>query len=131
MGAYRPATGYGQNPLVASNLRNFQCPCMSGRKVKKCCGRIIYIPEKYLADLGAWARDINQGISQFTSTKLKNMLREYREADQQNLIINQGAENDIDVQKGESVFQAGEGERPQPDDSLPAKNRDDRERAND
>lgn len=93
MGAYRPSAGYGQNPLAASNLRNFQCPCMSGKKVKKCCGRIIYIPVKYLDGLRDWASKINQGISEFSAAKLKEMLREYREANQENLIINEGEAN--------------------------------------
>jgi len=28
-----------ENPLRHSRLRNLPCPCQSGKKAKKCCGR--------------------------------------------------------------------------------------------
>ena len=89
MGAYRPSKGYGANPLFHGKLRNFFCPCGSQQKVKKCCGRIMYIPQKYIEGLSEWAAQIQQGETEYGRERLKQLMAEYRAANQQNLIINQ------------------------------------------
>jgi hypothetical protein len=46
-----PAEGCVANPLHQGILRNKGCPCLSGRKVKKCCGQHPFIDGEYLQKL--------------------------------------------------------------------------------
>lgn len=50
-----PRIGFSSNPLADKQYRNLKCICESGKKVKKCCGRFIYVPRKY-------AEMYNEGI---------------------------------------------------------------------
>lgn len=43
-----PSEGHASNPLRASKYSNLPCVCESGKKVKKCCGKDLYVP-KFLA----------------------------------------------------------------------------------
>lgn len=44
--AYMPKSGYVSNPLGKGRFRNHECICGSTKKVKKCCGRSMYMEEK-------------------------------------------------------------------------------------
>lgn len=50
-----PRAGFLSNPLADKRYRNLKCICESEKKVKKCCGRFIYVPTKY-------AEMYNEGI---------------------------------------------------------------------
>jgi uncharacterized protein YecA (UPF0149 family) len=41
---YAPVPGYAFNPLRGKH-RNTPCPCGSGQKAKRCCGRFPVLPE--------------------------------------------------------------------------------------
>ena len=43
-----PSEDHTSNPLRASKYSNLSCVCDSGKKVKKCCGKDLYVP-KFLA----------------------------------------------------------------------------------
>jgi hypothetical protein len=43
--------GYVENPFRQGKIRNKFCPCMSGKKVKVCCGDALYIDKEYLDSL--------------------------------------------------------------------------------
>ena len=43
---HKPKPGYTLNPMRKLN-RNVTCLCISGKKVKKCCGRPLYVENEY------------------------------------------------------------------------------------
>ena len=89
MGAYRPSKGYSSNPLVNSKLRNFKCPCGSGNKVKKCCGRVIYIPSDLVTPIETWAENVTRCLIDESPASLRALMAEYAAKNQSNLIINE------------------------------------------
>lgn len=47
-------TTHGWNPINVGKVRNFECPCGSGKKVKKCHGQIRIVDkdsEKYFKEV--------------------------------------------------------------------------------
>lgn len=60
MAYIKPAKGNKRNPIYGAK-RNAFCPCISGKKVKKCCGRFLYIKdetyEKIIAHLDKIPKD--------------------------------------------------------------------------
>ena len=43
------------NPIGGSDFRNLPCPCLSGEKIKNCCGRSRYVEE-------SWAKSLVAGV---------------------------------------------------------------------
>ena len=84
-----PASGYSQNPLCNSKIRNFSCPCGSQKKIKKCCGRVNYIPDEYREPLASWVDQVEQAMGDDSPMELRAMLKEYAEKNQNELVINQ------------------------------------------
>lgn len=57
--------GYQKNPLKDVN-RNELCICGSDRKVKRCCGRDYYVPNKW----GDEVRELLNGMTEKLKTKV-------------------------------------------------------------
>ena len=55
---YRPKEGYVENPLRTGKYRNMKCICGSEIKVKKCCGRKLYLEKDYAEAIMAEANKI-------------------------------------------------------------------------
>lgn len=57
MNAYTPKEGYAWNPLRA--YRNVACPCDSGKKAKRCHGRLDLIPLEMVAQVKRYLRALS------------------------------------------------------------------------
>jgi uncharacterized protein YchJ len=56
MEVYTPKKGFAKNPLNRGDLRNLPCPCDSGDKIKKCCGRHIYLKQDHADMFNEWLK---------------------------------------------------------------------------
>ena len=57
MKVYRLTKGCARNPL--SRYRNLPCPCKSGKKVKKCCGRYSHIKQESADKINEWLESVS------------------------------------------------------------------------
>lgn len=66
MQVYTPKKGYTHNPLNKAEFRNLSCPCESGKKVKKCCGRQLYVEQD-------WADTLNEALKNLVTNGVQNV----------------------------------------------------------
>ena len=73
-----PKAGFTHNPLLDLR-RNTRCPCRSGKKVKKCCGRQRYVAievaEKITEMLKAFKDDLKFKDDLHRAFKMKGVFK--------------------------------------------------------